>query len=202
MNHVKHPLSPAGIDIFSSEICNFCYIKKYKYRLHFKTYFLIRSISLESLSVVLINLATILMMLGKLAALDLLIIKVFWNKGYDVIICVNDFTNKIFITWLKLCSRCGHVTKIGSSIISMGKVIMTSVFKDLIREVNFLRGVLGSSSVIWTTARYGLEYQHQILRFKDNFLVAPNKFFLSLLTPIRYNFSEKINATISIKYRS
>ena len=97
MNHVKHPLSPAGIDIFSSEICNFCYIKKYKYRLHFKTYFLIRSISLESLSVVLINLATILMMLGKLAALDLLIIKVFWNKGYDVIICVNDFTNKILL---------------------------------------------------------------------------------------------------------
>ena len=97
MNHVKHPLSPAGIDIFSSEICNFCYIKKYKYRLHFKTYFLIRSISLESLSVVLINLATILMMLGKLAALDFLIIKVFWNKGYDVIICVNDFTNKILL---------------------------------------------------------------------------------------------------------
>ena len=97
MNHVKDPLSPAGIDIFSSEICNFCYIKKYKYRLHFKTYFLIRSISLESLSVVLINLATILMMLGKLAALDLLIIKVFWNKGYDVIICVNDFTNKILL---------------------------------------------------------------------------------------------------------
>ena len=97
MNHVKHPLSPAGIDIFSSEICNFCYIKKYKYRLHFKTYFLIRSISLESLSVVLINLATILMMLGKLAALDLLVIKVFWNKGYDVIICVNDFTNKILL---------------------------------------------------------------------------------------------------------
>ena len=97
MNHVKHPLSPAGIIIFSSEICNFCYIKKYKYRLHFKTYFLIRSISLESLSVVLINLATILMMLGKLAALDLLVIKVFWNKGYDVIICVNDFTNKILL---------------------------------------------------------------------------------------------------------
>ena len=97
MNHVKHPLSPAGINIFSSEICNFCYIKKYKYRLHFKTYFLIRSISLESLSVVLINLATNLMMLGKLAALDLLVIKVFWNKGYDVIICVNDFTNKILL---------------------------------------------------------------------------------------------------------
>ena len=84
MNHVKHPLSPAGIDIFSSEICNFCYIKKYKYRLHFKTYFLIRSISLESLSVVLINLATILMMLGKLATLDLRRIKValsfLWGK--------------------------------------------------------------------------------------------------------------------------
>ena len=35
INHVTHPVSSADISIFSSEISKFCYIKKYKYRLHF-----------------------------------------------------------------------------------------------------------------------------------------------------------------------
>ena len=34
MNHVAQLLSSAGISIFSSEISKFCYIKKYRYRLH------------------------------------------------------------------------------------------------------------------------------------------------------------------------
>ena len=37
MNHVTHLLNSADISIFSSEISKFCYIKKYKYRLHFGT---------------------------------------------------------------------------------------------------------------------------------------------------------------------
>ena len=37
----------------------------------------------------------ILMMSGKLATLDLLEIKVFRDKDYDVTIFVHDFTNKI-----------------------------------------------------------------------------------------------------------
>ena len=41
MNHVTHSLSAADITIFSPEIIKFCYIKKYRYRLHFDTYFLI-----------------------------------------------------------------------------------------------------------------------------------------------------------------
>ena len=36
----------------------------------------------------------ILMMSAKLATLDLLKIKIFWNKGYDFIISVYDDTNK------------------------------------------------------------------------------------------------------------
>ena len=36
----------------------------------------------------------ILMMSAKLAILGLRKIKVFWNKGYDVITSVNDVTNK------------------------------------------------------------------------------------------------------------
>ena len=50
---------------------------------------------LESLKVVLINMVAILMMSTKLATLGLLEIKVFWNKGYDVIISINDVANKI-----------------------------------------------------------------------------------------------------------
>ena len=37
---------------------------------------------------------TILMMSAKITALVLLKIKVFWNKGYDVIISVHGVTNK------------------------------------------------------------------------------------------------------------
>ena len=37
INHVKHPSSSADINIFSRKISNFCFIKKYRYRLHFKT---------------------------------------------------------------------------------------------------------------------------------------------------------------------
>ena len=54
---------------------------------------------------------TILMISTKLATLCLLKIKVFWNKGYDVIISVYDVTNKILshnsnyivdvVMWLK-----------------------------------------------------------------------------------------------------
>ena len=40
MNHVTHILISADISIFSLEINKFCYIKKYKYRLHFDTLFL------------------------------------------------------------------------------------------------------------------------------------------------------------------
>ena len=37
MSPVTNPLSSADISIFSPEISKFCYIKKYRYRLHFST---------------------------------------------------------------------------------------------------------------------------------------------------------------------
>ena len=49
----------------------------------------------ESLKVPLINLVAILMMPAKLATLDVLKIKVFRNKVYDVMIAVHDITNEI-----------------------------------------------------------------------------------------------------------
>ena len=41
IKYVTHHLSSADISIFSLEISNFCYFKKYRYRLHFNTKFLI-----------------------------------------------------------------------------------------------------------------------------------------------------------------
>ena len=37
ISNVGHPLSSADINISSPEISKFCYIKKYRYRLHFGT---------------------------------------------------------------------------------------------------------------------------------------------------------------------
>ena len=67
------------------------------------------------------------MMSAKMATPGLRKIKVFWKKGYDVIIFVNDVTNKILsrdsnyivdvVTW----------PKFGNSNISMREVIITSI---------------------------------------------------------------------------
>ena len=65
--HLK--LSRLTSGFFSSEISNFCYIKKNRYRLHFNTYFLILLTFFEPLKVVLINMIVILMMPANLATL-------------------------------------------------------------------------------------------------------------------------------------
>ena len=126
MNHLTHPVSSADISIFSTQIRKFCYIKKYRYRLHFDTWFLILLIFIESLKIVLINIFTILMMSAKMATPGLRKIEVFWKKGYNVIIFVDDVTNKFLshdsnytvdvVAWLKF----------GKSSISMREVIIAS----------------------------------------------------------------------------
>ena len=88
-------LSSADVSIFLLEISKVCYIKKYRYRLHFDTEFLTILTFLESSEVALINMVKILMMSAKMATPGLLKMKVFWNKGYNVITSVHDVTNKI-----------------------------------------------------------------------------------------------------------
>ena len=96
INHARHSLSLAGISIFSLEIDIFCYIKKYRCRLHFDTYLInFWYILFESLKVAIIIIVSILMMSAKLATLGLLKLKLFWNKYYDVINSVNHVSNKI-----------------------------------------------------------------------------------------------------------
>ena len=74
---MTHTLSSADISILSPGISNFCYINKYRHRLHFNTYFLILLTLFDSLKVVLINVDSILMMSANLATLGFLKIKVF-----------------------------------------------------------------------------------------------------------------------------
>ena len=77
MNHVTHPLKSADISIFSLEISKFCSVKKYRYRLHFDTLFLILLTFLESLKIDLINMVTTLMMSVEMVTSGLLKIKIF-----------------------------------------------------------------------------------------------------------------------------
>ena len=67
------------------------------------------------------------MMPAKVATSGLLKMTKFWNKGYDVIISVDDVTNKI------LWYNSNHIVdefmwpKFGNSSISMREVITTSI---------------------------------------------------------------------------
>ena len=70
---------------------------------------------------------TILMMSAKMATLGLLKIKVFWNKGYDVIISVHDVTNKILLRDSNYIVDVVMWPKFGNSSISMREVIIMSI---------------------------------------------------------------------------
>ena len=70
---------------------------------------------------------TILMMSAKIATLDLLKIRVFGNKGYNVIIFVHDVTNKIFSRDSSYIADVVILPKFGNSRISIREVIITSI---------------------------------------------------------------------------
>ena len=119
INHVTHLLSSASISIFSLQISNFHYIRKYRYTSNFNTWFLILFTFLESLKVFFINMFAVLTTSAKMATLKemamkrkyLLKEKVFWSK-----VMKSKFLSKShqqnFITWPKLYCRCGHLIKV------------------------------------------------------------------------------------------
>ena len=127
MNHVTHPLTSADISIFSLEFSKLCYIKKYRYRLYFSIEFLIILHFLESLKICLMNLIIILMMSAKMTTPSLLELTVFWNKGYDVIIFVDEVTNKILSRDSNYIVDVFMWPKFGNCSISMREVITTSI---------------------------------------------------------------------------
>ena len=81
----------------------------------------------QSLKAFLINTFAILMMLAKMDNLGLLKIKVFWNKGYDIIVSVYDVTNNISLDDSNYIVDVVRWPKFGDSSISMREVIITSI---------------------------------------------------------------------------
>ena len=69
----------------------------------------------------------ILMMSAKLATLGPLKIKVFWNKGYDVIIYVYEVTNQILSRDSNCIVDVIMLPKFGNSSIYTREVIITSI---------------------------------------------------------------------------
>ena len=70
---------------------------------------------------------TILMMSAKMATLGLPKIKVFWNKGYNVIISVHDVTSKILSCDSNYIADVVMWPKFGNSSISTREAIITSI---------------------------------------------------------------------------
>ena len=66
-------------------------------------------------------------MSAKMATLGLLKITVFWNKGYDVIISVDDVTNKFISGDSNYIVDVFMWPKFGNSSISIREVITTSI---------------------------------------------------------------------------
>ena len=67
------------------------------------------------------------MMSAKMATPGLLKLMVFWNKGYDVTISVNDVTNKILSRDSNYVVDVLMWPKFGNCTISMREVIATSI---------------------------------------------------------------------------
>ena len=80
---------------------------------------------------------TILMLPAKMATLGLLKIKVFWNKGYDVIISVNDVTNKILSRDSNYIVDVFMWPKFGNSSISKREVIIISILWEFEQKIRF-----------------------------------------------------------------
>ena len=66
-------------------------------------------------------------MSAKMATPDLLKIMVFWNEGYDVIISVDDVTNKILSCDSNYIVDAFMWPKFGNCSISMREVLTTSI---------------------------------------------------------------------------
>ena len=82
------------------------------------------------------------MMSAKLATLGLFKIKIFWDKGYDVINFAPDVTNKILSRELNNIVEVVMWQKFGNSSISMREVIITSILQGFDQKNHFFWGVV------------------------------------------------------------
>ena len=93
--------------------------------------------SFESLKIFLKKMVTLLM-----ATVGLLKIKVFWKKGYDVIISAHDATNKILLGDSIYIEDEVMWPRFGNPITSMREVIITSILQGLDQKKHFFWGVV------------------------------------------------------------
>ena len=95
----------------------------------------------------------ILIMSAKIATLGLLKIKVFWNKGYNVMVSVRDVTKKILPRVSNYIVNVVMWPKFGHSSISMREVIVTfNCFK-----FNNLRLAFGMATKFYVSVAKGLK---------------------------------------------
>ena len=108
------------------------------------------------------------MMSAKMATPGLLKITVFWNKGYDLIISVDDVTNKILSRDSNYIVDVVMWSKFGNCSISIREVIIISIYKDLTRKTAFFEGwswfkfknlglALGMNLTFYTSVAKGLK---------------------------------------------
>ena len=134
---------------FSPKISKFCYIKKDIAFCIAETYCILIHIFMfsnfltffESVKLIFRKMVSILMMSAKSATVSHPKIKVFWSKGYGVMISVHDFT-KFLSPHLKYIIDVVMWPKFGNSSISIKKV-MTSILEGFDQQKNqFFWGVL------------------------------------------------------------
>ena len=97
--------------------------------------------------------------------LGLLKIKLFWNKGYGVMISVHGITNKILSCDSNYIVDVVMWPKFGNSSISMtGIKNKPQFYKDLTRKlkITFLRGGLGLSSIISEVLKKSAKTKSQV----------------------------------------
>ena len=82
------------------------------------------------------------LILAKLATQGRPKVKVFWNEAYDVIISVQDVINKISLRESNYIADVVMWPKFGSSNISMGKGIITSILFEFDEKPYILSGGL------------------------------------------------------------
>ena len=81
-------------------------------------------------------------MSAKMATLDLLQIKLFWNNRYDAIISVYNVTNKILSRDWNYIVGVVIRPKFGNSIISLREIIIISIWWGFDEENHFFWGLV------------------------------------------------------------
>ena len=96
MNQVTHHLHFAGISTLHWKSINIAISRNTGKDCILINNFYFFLTLFESLKIVVINMVTILIIWAKMATQGLLKIKKFWNKDFEIIISVRDFTNNFF----------------------------------------------------------------------------------------------------------